>query len=122
MKTFETSLIDNSFEDKIQSKLDIQKLLKKFKNTYFKYSYFSSKDNKEYLDFLYIIKERIIYKTKFSDIAKKLNCSKHHVLYFYYKNLELLKQTKNDVDFNTEYKKMKYWQNIEKTLTKTTKR
>ena len=122
MKTFETSLIDNSFEDKIQSKLDIQKLLKKFKNTYFKYSYFSSKDNKEYLDFLYIIKERIIYKTKFLDIAKKLNCSKHHVLYFYYKNLELLKQTKNDVDFNTEYKKMKYWQNIEKTLTKTTKR
>jgi len=122
MKTFETSLIDNSFEDKIQSKLDTQKLLKKFKNTHFKYAYFSSKDNKEYLDFLYIMKERIIYKTKFSEIAKKLNCSKNHVLYFYYKNLELLKQTKYDVDFNTEYKKMKYWQNIEKTLTKTTER
>jgi len=77
MYNIEPSLIDNSFEDKMQSKIDAEKLLRKVKSFYNIRKKHTNCDLFQ-RDF-YIFNEKIANNRKFTDIAKDLKISYQQV-------------------------------------------
>jgi hypothetical protein len=126
MKQLENTLIDNSFEDRMINNFDFIKLIILFKNRYFKYyDRYSIDFEKCYT----ILKERLFKKRSFKEISKDLNLFESHIRYLYNRDLKRIQSLyielncNNDDNFlNSEtYKqrveKMKYWLNVEKSLT-----
>ena len=131
MKTLENTLVDNSFEDRIINNFDFKKLINLYKNRYFKYY------DKYSIDFekcYTILKEKLFYKKSFKEISKDLNLFESHIRYIYYRDLKRIQSLYIELNCNNDdncindelYKqrveKMKYWLNVEKSLTKLTNR
>jgi len=132
MKQFENTLIDNSFEDRMINNFDFKKLINLFKNRYFKYYTSYNLSSSYSIDFekcYTILTERLFKKRSFKEISKDLNLFESHIRYLYYRDLKRIRSLyielncNNDDNFlNSEtYKqrveKMKYWLNVEKSLT-----
>ena len=130
MKQLENTLIDNSFENRMINNFDFKKLINLFKNRYFKYyDRYSIDFEKCYT----ILKERLFKKRSFKEISKDLNLFESHIRYLYYRDLKRIQSLYIELNCNNDdnfldseiYKqrveKMKYWLNIEKSLTNTQK-
>jgi|GEM_PF-3881204 len=130
MKQLENTLIDNSFENRMINNFDFKKLINLFKNRYFKYyDRYSIDFDKCYT----ILKERLFKKRSFKEISKDLNLFESHIRYLYYRDLKRIQSLYIELNCNNDdnfldseiYKqrveKMKYWLNVEKSLTNTQK-